>query len=430
MLQHRALHQDVTFAYYNDDQATNFSDNMLRDAREPLLDGSLPDTGLAGQIGEIESYDDQENVGHGHKENGHGHKKEHSHSHGYVALLFLFGGLAIGSLVLAFLERTVPSLPYTCALFIVGMIIAFIHWVKPHSSVFHWPTWFVSVDQWEHIHPHMLFYTFLPALLFGEAMRMNIKTVCSSFAQIFLLACPGVILGAALMAAVGKYILPYGWDWSFAGIFGTILSATDPVAVVALFGTLGVSPRLTTLVSGESLMNDGTAIVIFSLMLKITLGASFGAGSVLVFFAHMTLTSVVLGAIFGCLACLVIGLCAEENYASDSMVQVVVTLCCGYLAFFLAESEFATSGVLTTTTSGLIVAYTAWPCFASRETMKTVWETIEFIGNTLIFLLAGAFVSPRFWLAPCHVCSCDGGPCCDLCHTLDSPKCGWPRDQL
>lgn len=354
---------------------------VLKNVGEPLLDGSLPNEGDHGH----------KEKGSGHNEGkGHGHEKEHAHGHGYVALLFLFGGLTIGSLLLAFLERKLPSVPYTCALFVVGMIISFIHWVKPHSSVFHWPTWFLSVDQWQHIHPHMLFYTFLPALLFGEAMRMNVKTVYSNFAQIFLLACPGVILGAGLTAAVGKYVLPYGWDWSFAGVFGTILSATDPVAVVALFGALGVSPRLTTLVAGESLMNDGTAIVIFSLMLKITLGTSFGAGSVLAFFAHMTLTSVILGSIFGCLACLVIGLCAEENYASDTMIQVVVTLCCAYLAFFLAESEFATSGVLTTTASGLVVAYTAWPCFVSRETMKTVWETVEFIGNTLIFLLAGA----------------------------------------
>jgi len=72
------------------------------------------------------------------------------------------------------------------------------------------------------------------------------------------------------------------------------------------------------------------------------------------------------------------------------MVQVVVTVACGYLTFILAESEFSTSGVIATVSAGFVVAYYAWPRFASRETMHTVWETIEFIGNTLIFFLAGA----------------------------------------
>merc|ERR1740123_712558 len=71
------------------------------------------------------------------------------------------------------------------------------------------------------------------------------------------------------------------------------------------------------------------------------------------------------------------------------MIQVVVTIVCGYLAFFIAETEFSSSGVLATVAAGYVVGFFSWPRFANRETMHTVWEMIEFVGNTLIFFLAG-----------------------------------------
>merc|ERR1719230_1553977 len=71
------------------------------------------------------------------------------------------------------------------------------------------------------------------------------------------------------------------------------------------------------------------------------------------------------------------------------MIQVIVTVACGYLAFFLAEEQLLASGVLATVASGFVVAYYAWPRFVSRETVHIVWEAIEFVGNTVIFFLAG-----------------------------------------
>merc|ERR1719428_90280 len=197
------------------------------------------------------------------------------------------------------------------------------------------------------------------------------------------------MLGTVLTAVFGKYILPYGWDWPISFVFGSMLSATDPVAVVSLFHTLGVSPRLTMLISGESLLNDGTAMVLFALFLKMSLGAEVTTWNVLQFFTHMTLSAVVLGIAVGMLAVYLIGRCAEENFHSDSMIQVVIAISCAYLAFFFAEGELSTSGVLATVTAGAVFANMAWPRIVSRETMHTIWEAIEFIGNTLIFFLAG-----------------------------------------
>eukprot|EP00913_Durusdinium_trenchii_P016600 g15604.t1 len=111
--------------------------------------------------------------------------------------------------------------------------------------------------------------------------------------------------------------------------------------------------------------------------------------SVITFFGHMSLTSIGFGALIGLLAVAMIGKCAEERFHSDSLIQVITTLCCAYLAFFLGESELATSGVLATVSAGFMVAYFAWPRFVSAEAMEIVWETVEFVGNTVIFFLAG-----------------------------------------
>jgi NhaP-type Na+/H+ or K+/H+ antiporter len=327
------------------------------------------------------------NHGSGKKQVVEEHAEEHADTHAHVALLFFFIALMAGAMILHMLELLIPFLPYTVALFIAGCGMGMTHeWINSSEG---WTCWWHSVEMWESIDPHMFFYGFLPSLIFGEAMRLNAQMVSECFWQIMILACPGVLIGTIMTATFAVYVLPYGWDWPIALVFGSISSATDPVAVVALFNTLGVSPRLTMLISGESLLNDGTAMVIFSLMLKVTLGATLDTVSVLTFITHMTVTSIFWGVICGSLAVFIIGLCAEEKQHSDLLIQIVVTMACGYMAFFIAESELSTSGILATVSSGFIIAVNGWPRFVSRESMETLWETIEFVGNTIVFFIAG-----------------------------------------
>lgn len=215
------------------------------------------------------------------------------------------------------------------------------------------------------------------------------KVARDVLAQVMLLAGPGVLLGCLSIALVARYVFPYGWSWSTSLVFGSILSATDPVAVVALFNTLGVSPRLTMLISGESLLNDGTAIVCFTLMMQIMMGSHVTVGSCIVFFLNMTVVAVLVGIAVAAGTLVVISWCSESNYHTDVMIQVVMTIVCSFLCFFLAETEASTSGVIAVVSAGFIFSYVAWPRFVSRESMIVVWEALEFLGNTLIFLLAG-----------------------------------------
>eukprot|EP00927_Polykrikos_kofoidii_P017109 TRINITY_DN17769_c0_g3_i2.p1 TRINITY_DN17769_c0_g3~~TRINITY_DN17769_c0_g3_i2.p1 ORF type:complete len:1276 (-),score=313.83 TRINITY_DN17769_c0_g3_i2:105-3932(-) len=325
--------------------------------------------------------------GEGTEEEGEGEGE--GESEGHIALLFFFMSLAIGSVLLMLLPKYCPLLPYTCALWLTGLFISLFHEFCKRSGSPVWATWSESVDMWASINPYTVFYTLLPPLIFGEAMRMNPRNVAQCFMQVFILAVPGVIIGTVLMGYFCYTFLPSEWSWNVSMLFGAVISATDPVAVVALFSTLGVSKRLSMLVSGESLLNDGTVIVLFVLLLKVIKGGPLDWQTVTFWIGWMTLVAVATGFILGGLGCLLIMLCAEEGYYSDAMIQVVVTLVLGFMTFFAAESELSTSGVVTTVTAGLCIAYAARQRFVSRETVSTVWEAVEFVANTVIFLLAG-----------------------------------------
>jgi NhaP-type Na+/H+ or K+/H+ antiporter len=143
------------------------------------------------------------------------------------------------------------------------------------------------------------------------------------------------------------------------------------------------------LISGESLVNDGTAIVVFALALKVAQGAVPEPLATAYFFFHMIVPAILIGFSIGFASIALISFCSEVVGELDGMIQVVVTMSCGYLAFFISENEFSSSGVIATVVAGLAVAHSAWPLFVSRETVHIVWEAVEFVGNTVIFFLAG-----------------------------------------
>jgi NhaP-type Na+/H+ or K+/H+ antiporter len=315
-------------------------------------------------------------------------KHEEEHGVAYTAILLLFLLLTIGVAIAHVLERLLPFVPFTAAMFITGFLLAAAQAYKRDYGLVVYPTYDTAIYLFEDADPHLMLYIFLPPLVFGEALNLNTSMVKKCFSQCVLLAGPGVLIGTALTALFAVYILPYGWDWNTAMLFGSILSATDPVAVVAIFGAVGVSPRLTMVISGESLFNDGTAIVLFTLYMDLCGGARPTFVDFIQFLFQMMTWGPIMGMIMGYVVVWFIGLSSEQQYDSDCMGQVVITICCAYLCFFMAE-EIGSSGVLTLVATGYVVGTHAWPRFISRETMHTVWHAIEFMGNTVIFALAG-----------------------------------------
>jgi NhaP-type Na+/H+ or K+/H+ antiporter len=206
---------------------------------------------------------------------------------------------------------------------------------------------------WSNIDPHLLLFSFLPALLFADSMGLNWRLWKRCLPQCLLLAGPGVLIGTVLTACVGFYIFPYGWSWREAAMFGSILSATDPVAVVSILKELGAPDQLTMCVSGESLLNDGTAIVLFNMFLALALSdvhngdesinlEEIGAdpksgitpGVVVRYFCWMSVGGIALGTFSGLVAVYWLAHAKRKTGHEDAIIQIAITLCLAYLTFF------------------------------------------------------------------------------------------------
>ena len=126
-----------------------------------------------------------------------------------------------------------------------------------------------ALDVWINIDPHIVLILFMPALIFESAFNSDWHIFRMQFSSILYAAGPLLIMCTTMSALTMRYILRYDGEFTTeaAFLFGSIISATDPVAVVALLKELGASKKLSTLIEGESLFNDGTAYVIFLVLL-------------------------------------------------------------------------------------------------------------------------------------------------------------------
>lgn len=180
-------------------------------------------------------------------------------------LLLTIGGLIIGALLKSLLRHT--RIPYTVGLFAVGLLLGLINRYGFFDFL---PSLSDAVRSVADINPDLILYLFLPILIFDAAYELNLHIFRKTLANATLLAVPGLVicmfLTAALLMGIGTVFPAYSsWTWTCALMFGALISATDPVAVVALLHELKTSKRFSTLVDAESLLNDGTGIVCFML---------------------------------------------------------------------------------------------------------------------------------------------------------------------
>ncbi|CAM6099086.1 unnamed protein product [Calypogeia fissa] len=300
------------------------------------------------------------------------------------AILFVAVSLVLGVICRQVFKGT--RVPYTVALLILGVALGAVEYGTKEGL----GALGTSIRRWSQINPELILFVFLPALLFESSFVMEIHQIKRCIMQMVLLAGPGVLISTGCLALVNRYIFPYGWNWSTCLLLGGLLSATDPVAIVALLKELGASKKLSTIVEGESLMNDGTAIVVFQLFFQMVLGQHFTVGQIVVFFSRVAFGAVALGFGFGLVAVLWIG-----RVFNDTVVEITLTLTASYLAFFVAEDEAQVSGVLTVMTVGMFFAAFARTAFTgeSQQSMHHFWEMIAYIANTLIFILSGTVIA-------------------------------------
>ena len=201
-----------------------------------------------------------------------------------VILVYMVMAITIGAIVSHILSRIAPWLPYTPTLLVIGVLTSIFGQFSEDCCGAHI---YRSFELWEAIDGHLLLFIFLPPLLFADSMNLQWNLIRRCLAQCALLAGPGVVMGAVLNGLFAKFVLPYNWSWPICWSYGAVQAATDPVAVVALLNQLGASPSLTMIISGESLLNDGTAIVMWSFFFGQAMGEQ--SRNLFVFLAKLVL---------------------------------------------------------------------------------------------------------------------------------------------
>jgi NhaP-type Na+/H+ or K+/H+ antiporter len=204
-----------------------------------------------------------------------------------------------------------------------------------------------------------------------------------------ILAGPGVLMGAFMMGLFIYYCTNLGWSWYVSMLFGSILSGTDPVAVVALLKDVNTSPRLFLLIIGESLLNDGTCIVMYTLYFDLLEGKTFSPRDIIAFFVKMLCASPALGVFCGLVSIYCLRTACRSLSTTDRTIQIIVTVSCSYLAFYFSEKLLHLSGILACGAAGLMISKQGMPYLVDHETIHLIWELLEWFGNTMIFFLAG-----------------------------------------
>lgn len=265
------------------------------------------------------------------------------------------------------------KLPYTVALVLAGLALGSAH-------AFEAPI--LTKD--------LLYAVFLPGLLFEAAYHLEFRRFMQNKLAVFGLAIPGLLVAVALTTLLLVPVvngLEFVEDFTVADglVFAAVIAATDPIAVVALFKSVGAPKRLTTLVEGESLLNDGTAVVVFTLVLSFVLGRPTSAAAAIVDFVRVVGMGVLIGATIGYAASFVI------HKVDDPMIEITVTSIAAYGSFVAAE-HFHFSGVIATVTAGMLCGNHAARTGMSASTRVAVasfWEYLAFALNSLVFLLIG-----------------------------------------
>jgi NhaP-type Na+/H+ or K+/H+ antiporter len=248
------------------------------------------------------------------------------------------------------------------------------------------------------VNPHLILLLFLPTLIFESAFSMDPHLFKRLIKQIMVLAVPGLILSTALTAVFTFYFFPWQWSWTVCFLFGALISATDPVAVVSLLKEISSRKRLETLIEGESLLNDGTAIVFFSLFYGL-LTSGGEANLDIVAISGSFISVVLLGLLTG-LAVGAVFLFWIGRLFNQAIIEITLTISAAYIAYFIAENVLHVSGVVAVVSLGVLVASVGRTRISPGVSvfLHHFWQMMAHIANTLIFILVGIIIASRIRL--------------------------------
>ena len=302
----------------------------------------------------------------------------------FVAILVIACGMAL-------LAKRL-KVPYTVLLVVAGLAVSLLldgaPWLREHLEKIK-------------LKPELLLQVFLPILLFEAAFHVDLKSFLNNRRAILFLAIPGVIIGMLLTTAVFVPVAKLIQDdvvWQVGLVTAAMLAATDPISVVALFKEFTVSKRLGIIVEGESLINDGIAVVLFGVVVKITadsLGLTIptlhdpGENVQALHVIGVFLREVFLGTALG----VAVGLAMSylTSKVNDHLIEVALTAIAAYGSNVMAMQLHA-SGVIAVVVCGMMVGNVGAKHGMSpttREAVFSFWEFAAFMANSFVFILIG-----------------------------------------
>jgi CPA1 family monovalent cation:H+ antiporter len=285
-----------------------------------------------------------------------------------LLLLILASAIAVVALRLL-------RIPYTVALVLAGLAIGSVH-VKAIETIYvgKHPNWLT---------PDVILILFLPALLFEGSAKINIRQLRENLGPVLVLANVGVLIATLFTGYVLHWAM--GLPLLVALLFGAIISATDPISVLAIFNELSVAKRLTLLVESESLVNDGTAAVLFQVLLAGVVTGQLRIGSGTAHFFAEVFGGAAIGLALGYLMSFI------TMRIDDPQIEITLTTILAYGSYMLAN-QLHVSGVLATVVAGITVGNVGAKFGMSARTriaLWSFWEYFSFVINSILFLLIG-----------------------------------------
>ena len=274
-------------------------------------------------------------------------------------------------------SKKVDKLPLTVLLVFVGIAISHFGHDTPGLSL---------LSQFQ-LTPELVLFVFIPTLIFESAFNLNARQLSNNLWPILTLAIPGLLISTCIIGFIFSVFTEF--DLMVGLLLGAILSATDPVAVIAIFKQLGVPERLTILVEGESLFNDATSLVLATILIGLLTAGEFssdvlvsGTGEFLLVFAGGVIVGWVLALITGNML---------GRIESDPGIEITLTTILAYFSFIIAEHVFHVSGIMAVVAAGMTIG--SWGKSkispSTSAFMEHFWEYLAFVANALIFLMVG-----------------------------------------